>query len=242
MKMIKHLSVAVLALSMFAHNSVAEESVVLTEDPHYNEMGFFDIHLCNWPERPNYFKMLFSSEKYEQIETMSVYTPDNQLLVTLDKTKFRTLNRKNKHDKRVYLLDIDVPDLATSGWYRIDVKNMDGNIYHARDYVIMTRLGIVSEMQPSGDDKKFNLPIRLKWKPVPGAKFYQVFVRDRWTEKMVYESKILDTPEIKIPDGKLEQGGDYSWTVHARDTNEHILLGDFHMGSMSEKALFTVAE
>ena len=222
--------------------SNAEESLVLNNDPHYNSVGFFDIHLCNWPERPNYFKILFSSEKYQQIESMSVYTPDNQLLANMDKTKFRTLKRENKPDKRVYLLDLDVPELASTGWYKIDIKTENGTVYHAKDYVIMTRLKKVSDMHPTGEDKEFSLPITLKWKPVAGSQYYQAYVRDVWTEKMVFKSKLIDTPEIKIPDGKLEPGGDYYWTVHSRDTNEHILLGDFHMGSLSKKSFFTVAE
>ncbi|NOQ69947.1 MAG: hypothetical protein GQ573_07565, partial [Gammaproteobacteria bacterium] len=54
---------------MFIHNtSKAEDALELDSDPHYNQIGFFDIHICNWPERPNYFKILFSSEKYQQIE------------------------------------------------------------------------------------------------------------------------------------------------------------------------------
>jgi hypothetical protein len=82
----------------------------------------------------------------------------------------------------------------------------------------------------------------LKWTPVPGSQYYQAFVRDAWTEKLVFRSKLLDTAEVEIPKDRLEPGGDYYWTVHSRDTNEHILLGDFHMGSMSEKRFFTVAE
>ncbi len=220
----------------------AEQSLELHGDPHYNQMGFFDIHICNWPERPNFFKILFSSEKYEQIESMGVYTPENKLLVNLDKTKFRTLKRKNKPNKKVYMLDIDVPELATTGWYKIDIKTKNGNIYHAKDYVIISRLEKISEMQPSDEHKKFDLPITLKWEPVAGSKHYQVFVRDVWTEKLVFRSKLIGMPEIKIPDGKLEPGGEYYWVIHSRDTNEHILLGDFHMGSMSEKKYFTVVE
>ncbi len=115
-------------------------------------------------------------------------------------------------------------------------------MYQARDFVIMTRLAQVSRMQPSGDSKEYDLPITLKWKPVTGSQFYKVFVRDVWTGKLVYKSKLITGPEIKIPDNNLEPGGYYSWSVHARDTNEHVLLGDFHMGSISKKSFFTVSE
>lgn len=241
--MIKYSQILIMSLSLLIQStSNAEESLELNNDPHYNSLGFFDIHLCNWPERPNFFKILFSSEKYQDIESMSVYTPDDQLLANLDKKKFITLKRKNKPNKRVYIVDIDVPDFASTGWYKIDIKTDDGATYHAKDYIIMTRLEKISEMYPSGDEKEFDLPITLKWSPVAGSQYYQAFVRDVWTEKLAFKSKLINTPEIKIPNDKLEPGGYYSWTVHSRDTNEHILLGDFHMGSMSKKTFFTVAE
>ncbi|NOR42025.1 MAG: hypothetical protein GQ572_01725 [Gammaproteobacteria bacterium] len=241
--MMKNSQRLIIVLSLLFHiNLYAEESLKFSSDPHYNDIGFFDIHICNWPERPNFFKILFSSEKYDQIESMDVYTPDDHLLVNLDKTRFKILKRKNKPNKKVYMLDIDIPEQATTGWYKIDVKSNDGTIYHAKDYVIMTRLEQVSRMHPSDENKEFNLPITLKWDPVAGSQHYQAFVRDVWTEKLVFRSKLIETPEIKIPDNKLEPGGEYYWVVHSRDTNEHLLLGDFHMGSLSKKTYFTVAE
>ena len=122
--MLKQIYLSIIFLPVFILNtSNAEEHIELNSDPHYNQLGFFDIHICNWPERPGFFKILFSSEKFQQIESMSVYTPDNQLLANLDKKEFRTLKRKNKADKRVYILDIDVPELASTGWYKIEIKN-----------------------------------------------------------------------------------------------------------------------
>ena len=222
--------------------SYAGNPLELSNDPHYNDAGFFDIHICNWPERPNFFKVLFSSEKYEQVKSMDVYTPDNQLLVSLDKQKFRTLKRKNKPNKRVYILDIDIPEHASSGWYKLDIELNDGSMHHAQDYVVMTKLEKVSEMTPSGDEEEFDLPITLKWKPVPGSMYYQAFIRDAWTGKLVFKSKLISTPEVRVPDDKLEPGGYYSWSVHSRDANEHVLLGDFHMGSMSKTQYFSVTE
>lgn len=141
-----------------------------------------------------------------------------------------------------YFLNIDVPESASNGWYKIDVKTDDGRTYQVSDFVVMTRLEQVSQMQPSSDSEEFSLPITLKWEPVVGSRYYQVFVRDAWTGKLVYQSKLISDHEIKIPDSKLEPGGYYSWVVHSRDTNEHVLLGDFHMGSLSKASFFTVAE
>lgn len=222
-------------------DSLAEFSPALNVDPHYNELGFFDIHLCNWPERPNFFKMLFSSAHYEKIDSMKIYAPDNKLLAQLDKEKFIRLRRKGKAEKHVYIFDMDAPEKVTTGWYRIDVKTTDGRIYQAEDYVIASRMGKVSGMRPADDEERV-LPVTLKWKPVSGAQFYKVFVRDVWDDKLIFTSDLVSDTTVALPTEKLEPGGYYSWAVHARDTNEHILLGDFHMGSMSEKAFFSVAE
>ena len=240
----KHLSSLFLLLfSLLTHISAsAVEPDEVHDDPHYNSIGFFDIHICNWPQRPHFFKVLFSSEKYDQIETMTVFTPDNQSLVKLDHSKFKLLKRKNKPEKRVYMLDIDVPEHATTGWYKIDVTTKSGETYHAKDYVIMNKLERISEMTPTNDDTISQLPLTLKWKPVAGSQYYQVFVRDEWTGSLIYSSKLLTDAEATIPVEKLEAGGYYSWSVHARDTNGHVLLGDFHMGSISKKLFFTVDE
>jgi hypothetical protein len=47
---------------------------------------------------------------------------------------------------------------------------------------------------------------------------------------------------LVLPPGLLEKGGYYSWIIHARDTNAHILLGDFNHGSMNTPVTFAVAE
>ena len=71
---------------------------------------------------------------------------------------------------------------------------------------------------------------RSYWKPVPGANFYQVFIRDLWNEdKLIYTSELQTRPELVLPPDLLHKGGMYSWIIHARDTNSHILLGDFNI-------------
>ncbi len=137
---------------------------------------------------------------------------------------------------------MDIPDSATAGWYSIKVKTADGKEYLARDYVPMVRIKRVTDMAPSSEDSSFPLPVTLTWSKAPGAGFYMVFIRDEWTGEMVFETKLISENSIRIPEGKLLPGGYHSWMVHARDLNEHILLGDFHMGSMSKKAFFNVVE
>jgi hypothetical protein len=220
----------------------ADDAPLFDRDPHYTAIGFFDMHICNWPQRPKFFKVLFSTEKFDEIDSMEVFEPSGASLTILDKKQYMPLKRKNKPEKRVYMVNLDVPDTSQTGWYTIKVKTVDGREITARDYVPLTRIGRVREMEPADDREGVALPVTLKWKKLPGALFYRVYVRDVWTGKMVFESKLVKEDTVKIPVGKLEAGGYYSWTVHARDLNTHILLGDFHMGSMSETAFFNVAD
>ena len=240
--MLKYSYTIFILLLLSVTNSQAGKSPEHNADPHYSPIGFFDIHICNWPSRTNFLKILFSSEKYNQIDSMKVFTPAGKLLVQLDNKKFSILKRKNKPDKRVFMLDIDVPENALDGWYNIKVKTKNGKQYQAKDYVILNKIGRVTAMQPASEEKKYSLPITLKWKPVSGALYYVVYLKDGWTGKLVYKSKPLKNHKTKIPKGKLEPGGYYKWFVHARDTNEHVLLGDFNMGSISKKVTFMTAE
>ncbi|GMT40841.1 MAG: hypothetical protein IEMM0001_1576 [bacterium] len=227
---------------LLASSAFAEDAPVLDQDPHRNKIGFFDIHICNWPERQHFFKILFSTEKFMDIAEMEVFNPSGDSLTVLQKSRFKKLVRKKKPEKRVFIVDMDMPDSATAGWYSIKVKTTDGKEYTARDYVPMVRIKRTTEMAPSSEDSSFSLPVTLTWSKVPGAGFYMVFVRDEWTGEMVFETKLISSNNIKIPEGKLLPGGYYGWRVHARDLNGNILLGDFHMGSMSRKAFFNVAE
>lgn len=237
------LTVVVFFIILLPTTSVfAEHAPVLDQDPHRNKLGFFDIHICNWPERQRFFKILFSTEKFNDVAEMEVFDPSGASLAVLQKNRFKKLVRKKKPEKRVFIVDMDMPDSATTGWYTIKVKTVDGKVYIARDYVPMTRINRVSGMAPSTEDGSFPLPVTLAWSKLTGAGFYKVFVRDEWTGELVFKSKLIGENNIKIPKGKLSPGGYYSWAVHARDLNEHILLGDFHMGSMSKKAFFNVAE
>ena len=66
-------------------------------------------------------------------------------------------------------------------------------------------------------------------------------MRDLWDEsKLIFSSKLLDKPSVQLPAGLLEAGGYYSWIVHARDLNEHFMLGDFNHGSLSATVHFSI--
>ena len=211
-----------------------------TQDPHYNEAGFFDIHVCNWPDRPVFLMPLFSTTQGDAIRSIEVLTPDRQSLVQLDLSRYRSITQENKPDKRVFINQIDVPPKAENGWYSARITLDDGRRFTAKDYVVISRLTQAGGQVPA-DGAEVVLPDVLRWKPVPGARFYQVFIRDLWDDdRLIHTSKLLGSPALELPPGLLEPGGYYSWIIHARDTNEDAMLGDFNHGSLNRAATFTV--
>ena len=137
--------------------------------------------------------------------------------------------------------EIDVPPGAPDGWYSTRVTLKDGKRHVARDYVILSSLPQVSGHVPAHETEVQAPPTRLSWDPPPGAGYYQVFIRDLWDEdRLIFSSKLLEEPVVQLPAGLLEKGGYYSWIVHARDLNEHFMLGDFNHGSLSPVVTFSI--
>ena len=110
------------------------------DDPHYTGAGFFDIHVCNWPDRPLFMMPLFSTERFDEIERIDVFGPDNTFITQLDLKQFRILKRKGKPDKRVFIRQIDMPAHARDGWYSASVTLTDGSEFRAQDYLILSQL------------------------------------------------------------------------------------------------------
>lgn len=234
----------VLMFSLLASTGVLADAVVpvLEKDPHRNTMGFFDMHICNWESRPLFFKSLFSTTKFKDIESMKVYSPDGKKIVDLDMSAFKQIERKGKPIKRVFMRDTDVPAGSKSGWYSITVQTKDGKEYRARDYVVMNRIGRVGALSPADGAEDVKMPAELKWKPVPGAAHYKVFVRDGFENTMLVKSKLVQKPQLVLKPGVLKAGGYYIWQVHARDVNENIILGDFNSGSVNKWMEFSITE
>jgi hypothetical protein len=221
----------------------ATASADASADPHYTPAGFFDIHVCNWPGRPLFFMPLFSTERYSEIQSVEVFTPNGNRLTELDLERYRIMKRDKKPEKRVYIQQLDVPPGAMDGWYSARIRLADGEVFIAKDYVIVHELPQAGGQRPANDEELAEIPARLSWQPVTGANFYQVFIRDLWNEdKLIYSSELLLAPELALPPGLLHRGGLYSWVIHARDTNSHILLGDFNHGSLNAPAEFSIAE
>lgn len=209
-------------------------------DNHYSKVGFFDIHVCNWSDRPLFLMTLFSTANYEKIRSIKVYTPDNQLLTQIGMVKYRILKRKNKTDKHVFMQHVAIPKDQANGWYTARVTLEDGTVDETKDYVIITTLDTPTQLYPAHESTVKAKGLRLQWAPIDGARYYQVFINDLWdAEKNILRSKLLDKPYLDLPQDLIQEDGWYAWRVHARDINEHPLLGDFNHGTLSSEHHFT---
>jgi hypothetical protein len=202
------------------------------DDPHYTEAGFFDLHVCNWPERPPLFLAVFTSTRFADVTSVTVFDPAARPLLSFNLQNYRDAPpAPGKPPKRIYLKDIDVPPGATDGWYKARIELKNGRRIWARDYVRLVSLPRATNLRVE------RAPLRLRWDAVPGARFYKVTVRDTWQNgKPVYSSRLLTAPELPIPNGVLEADGIYTWRVNSRDSNEDPKLGDFNHGSLSDEA------
>jgi len=213
-----------------------------SDDPHYTEVGFFDIHVCNWPDRELFFMPLFSTVHYHEITDIKIQRPDGKTLTSLNLEKFKLLKPEGKAEKHVFMSQMDVPDNAVDGWYTATISLADGTQVIAKDYVIISRLPRASDMNPPDGAEQIAIPKKLIWSGTEKG-YYQVFIRDIWNDsKLIYTSKLLSKPELMVPAGLLQPDGLYSWQIHARDVNEDVLLGDFNKGSMSSIATFSTSE
>jgi hypothetical protein len=213
------------------------------KDTHYIDSGFFDIHVCNWPERKLFFMPLFSTARYDEIVKIDIIDPDGRPLVQMDLERFRVIKQKTGKEKHAFINQLDVPPAAKDGWYSAQITLSDGSVQTASDYVRISTLDKADGHRPGHDEEVASPPRELRWNPVPGAGFYQVFIRDKWNDdRLIHTSKLLAKPRLVLPPGLITPGGLYSWVVHARDINEDLLLGDFNHGSMSKVVEFSVSD
>lgn len=212
-------------------------------DPHYTSVGFFDIHVCNWPDRPLFFLTVISTQLYDKLKKVSFYGPDGKHVDNVQLEKYFVGNAAKLPEKRVYIQHTNVPEGAVDGWYTAKLEMKDGSVIDARDYVVLQKLPLVSKVYPENNAEEVAVTSALSWDAVPGAKHYRVFVRDMWDDgKLVFKSDVISENKIQLPAGILKPGGLYNWRIHSRDTNEHALLGDFNHGSLTNEFTFTTAD
>jgi hypothetical protein len=216
----------------------------LQPDPHYTPAGFFDGHVCQWPERPLFFKWLVSSTQYDQLDKIEVFSPGGKLLGRFDLSQFRVTKHPGKPEKRMYLVDTPVPENAPDGWYYAMIRTKSGQTYQARDHIEIGKLVMAGDGVAPANDATLTVPPReLAWGVVPGARYYQAFVHDAWNdEKLIYQSPLLTQPRVTLPAGLLKPDGVYLWRVHSRDMNGDPKYGDFNLGSLSAFVSFSVQD
>lgn len=220
----------------------SEPAIAAEKDPHYTAAGFFDLYVCNWPNRPPFFMILFSTPRYSEVESIAVFRPDGQPLTHLDLTQYRLIQRPGKPEKRAFITQLTLPPDAADGWYSARIMLKNGEHYFAKDYVIIYAMAQVSRMLPADSANEIAIPTELTWAAVPGARFYQAYIKDAWNDgKLIYTSQLLDVPRLVLPVNLIQPGGLYTWRVQARDVDENVLLGDFNHGSLSREIQFSVA-
>jgi len=220
----------------------ANDHSVRLNDPHYSPEGFFDIHVCNWPDRKPFFLSLFSTYHYDKVRTIQVFNPDGSLLDTINKKRFKLIEKKGKPLKRVFIRHTSIPGDAQQGWYTTTVTMNDGRKVSLKDYVIIDYMDWAREPIPANNAFDVPIPDKLSWKSILGASHYKVFIKDLWQDgKTIFASKLIKKSEVKIKPGVLKPDGLYEWRVHARDSNGHVLLGDFNHGSLSPVMKFSTA-
>lgn len=234
------LKIIIFSLSLYSLQIEAKDIIPApAADPHYIEVGFFDIHVCNWPNKKLFFMTLFSTYNASTIAKIELYTPDNTRLGEINTEKYKLIVQKGKPEKRVFISKIPIPSEAKNGWYRSIITTKNGQRYEAKDYVILANMGIATGMKPTANTVLKGIPKKLTWSPVPGAKNYKVFIKDYWSKTTIYESRLLTKPLLVLPKGLIKKRSDYEWRIHARDVNENVLLGDFNHGSLNMPSTFS---
>ena len=212
-------------------------------DPHYTAAGFFDIHVCNWPDRPLFYMALFSTTHFDELSEVEVDDPDGRALGKLELTKYHLVLDKGKPEKRVFISQLPIPTDARDGWYQARITLKDGKTIVGKDYVAIRTMPQPNGFNPADKTEIPDVPEQLSWNPVPGAQFYQVTIKDAWADdKVIHTSKLLSEPRLMLPPGMLQKGGSYSWRVHARDIDEDVKLGDFNYGTLGRELEFSIAQ
>ena len=214
------------------------------KDPHYTDVGFFDIHICYWPDRPLFYMMLFSTTQFKLLKEVEVFKPNGESLGKLNMARYSVKTIPDNTEKRVFITHLPVEAGAANGVYKARIHLTDGRVFGAEDYVRVERMALPNtELSPPETADNIEIPKELRWGPVAGAQYYKVFIRDKWDDgETIFESKLLTSPSLPLPDGLLKPGGWYAWRVHARDVNEDVKLGDFNHGSLTGDFEFSTAQ
>ena len=65
------------------------------DDPHYTPSGFFNIHICNWPDRPPFYLTLYSTTRFNDVRSERLYAPDGYSIGALALDEYPVIERAN---------------------------------------------------------------------------------------------------------------------------------------------------
>ena len=212
-------------------------------DSHYTESGFFDIHVCNWPDREPFYLALYSTRQFKHLKSVELMNVRGEKFASLNLSKFMIVKADNKPEKRVFMTQIPRPKNDSDGWFSARITLNNNIVHKAKNRVKQGVLPKAQNLLPAQGSDLIDMPKVLRWSAVEGALYYQVYIKDKWgKDELIFTSNLLTEPELMIPEGIFEHGGLYSWRVHARDVNEDIELGDFNMGSLSSWQEFSIVD
>lgn len=163
-----------------------------SDDPHKAPLGYWDIHVCNWPDRPPFYLTIFKTEHYDQLQSIEVFTPDGKSVGFFEMEKFLDFQRNGKQPLRVLLTHMLLPPEEPEGWFTAIITGKDGRRYLVKDYLVMNIMARAENQEPP-HESEVEVPWELNWSPVPGAKHYRVWIRDLWDNgKQIYRSGLLN--------------------------------------------------
>lgn len=210
-------------------------------DVHQTEFGYFDIFVCNWPDRPPFLVGLFATTRAEEIAKIEVVRPDGKRVGAIALTQPENTKDMHGRERQAYKSQFAGARDMPNGWYEAVITLKNGARVRARDYVQIETMPVVTYLVPSNAAIPLSRARRLRWKPVAGDVFYRVTIQDMWRDKtLVYSSDLLRATEFTVPEGVLEPDGQYVWRVHARHATHDPKWGDFNHGSKSAEAMLSV--
>lgn len=234
----------VFALSIQFSTGVQSEELVPPDklDFHKTELGIWDIHVCNWPDRPPFYLSTFITEKFDEIDNIEVFDPAGKNVGSLDLEKFLTVKREEKPDLRIYVTQLPMAEGEPSGIFSAQITTANNKRLLANDYLVMAVMDRISVVSPV-NGAEVSIPWELSWTPPKGAQYHRVWIKDMWNDgKQIFDSGYFQGSAVEIAEGLLEPGGLYQWRIHSRDTQDHILLGRFNHGSLTDWMEFSISE
>jgi hypothetical protein len=130
-----------------------------TDDLHRNEVGFFDIHVCHWPDRAQFFMALFSTTRYDEVADIRLYSPTGKEVGAFKLDRYRLVKTPGKPEKHVFITLFDILPDREEGWYYARIKLKDGRVFEAKDKIELRSLPIAQNLQPVPRAEDVPLPL-----------------------------------------------------------------------------------